>query len=150
MPIVKFQDSTKFTTNHIIFVFVTKVSKIFSDGKPSEKGGDSRKSSESSSKHDAGNKAISNYFVFFIFNIILHTFMNTSFIFLNFRKCTSWRKFRQCWKLCFQMWRKQVFQRCPSCKIYKNYKCQTKNPFAIMEWAFSIVSMMENASWHHC
>ena len=69
MPNVKFSDSQKFTTNHIIFVFVTKVSKIFSDGKPgNEKGGDSRKSSESSSKHEAGNKAISNYFVFFIFN----------------------------------------------------------------------------------
>ena len=80
MPNVKFSDSQKFTTNHIIFVFVTKVSNIFSDGKPaSDKGGDSRKSSESSSKHDAGNKAMSSHFIF-LFNMVF-SFVQLQLIF---------------------------------------------------------------------
>ena len=82
VPNLKFQDWQKLTTNHIILVFVTKVLKIFLDGKPgNEKSGDGRKSSESSSKHDAGNKAMSNNFIFFVFNTIIKYFFQLQSMF---------------------------------------------------------------------
>ena len=65
----------------ILFLFSQQRVKIFSDGKPgSEKGGDNRKSSESSSKYDAGNKAMSNNFKFSILNIIFPIPINVQIV----------------------------------------------------------------------